>query len=416
MANESLSNVRGLMKNKSTRVVVIITFGVIAGALVYSNMTISNQASRPKDLQATIGAPSMPSVSSTPGTSDNPMHNEKIRELNKSNALEATTTGSSSVPRLSNPAGGPEKDPFDLMQKKDSTAKPGDPVVPSPAAPRVAAAPQPTGPAAASPQVPQAPAVKSAELKENERDMQAAMKGFLDSWTPTPQRVEVEYVGTRNASQTAVGAQAGQSLAAVGGGAGAEQAPSLAKKVAIKAGSILNAVIVTSVNSDEPGPVLAEITTGPYAGGRVIGKFELPKDGQKVMLTFTTLSMQNADKSYDLSAYAVDPETARTALASDVDNHYLARYGAFSAAAFLKGYSQMLSQQGTTQTITVGGGGVSSTTTHPQMSSKDLAISALGVVGSEIAGELKGDLKRPPTVTLKSGTGIGLLVMKDTSF
>lgn len=416
MANESLSNIKGLMKNKASRVVVILTFGVITAALIYSNMTTSNQASRPKDLQATVEAPNMPAISATPGTSDNPLHNEKIRELNKANAVEAANTGNSAVPRLSNQAGGPEKDPFDLMQKKDGNNKPSDPTIPSPTATKAAA----SLPVVASPvpQPPVAPMPKSTQLREDERDMRATMAALLNSWNPAPQRIEIDYVGTKNVNQNGPGVASTQF--ATGNVAAptavADPASSAAKKVAIKAGSILHAVIITAVNSDEPGPVLAQITTGPYAGGRLIGKFELPKDAQKMVLTFTTLSMQNADKSYELTAYAVDPETARTALGSDVDHHYLARYGAFTAAAFLKGYSQALGQQGSTQTISVGGGGVSSTTTHPVMNNKNLAISALGTVGAEVATNLKGDLKRPPTVTLNPGTEIGLLVLKDTSF
>jgi type IV secretory pathway VirB10-like protein len=424
MANESLSNVKGLMQNKTTRVVVILTFGVIAAALIYSNMTTSNQASRPKELQATVGAPTMPNVSSTPGTSDNPLHNEKIIELNKREAEAAINNGTSALPRLSKPAVGADGDLFNLVAKKpDGTAKPADPTVPAPNAPRAPVNPAMPTPGSA-PVVAQPQVAKSSQLKDSERDMAAAMAGMLNSWTPSPQRLEVEYVATK---QNGAGAGSGVVSGQMASGPGvmpmqavasqeSSGSTSASKKVAIKAGSILHAVVITSVNSDEPGPVLAQITTGPYSGGRLIGKFELPKDAEKMILTFTTLSMQNADKSYDLSAYAVDPQTARTALGSDVDHHYLARYGAFTAAAFLKGYSQALSQQGSTQTISSGAGGVSATTTYPQMSTKDLAISALGSVGGEVASNLKGDLKRPPTITLNSGTEIGLLVMKDTSF
>jgi intracellular multiplication protein IcmE len=148
----------------------------------------------------------------------------------------------------------------------------------------------------------------------------------------------------------------------------------------------------------------------------LIGKFELGKDAEKMTLTFSTLTMQNADKSYSINSFAIDPDTARTALASDVDNHYLSRYGMFAASSFLKGYSKALSTQGTTQTVNAGAAGVSTTTSYPQMSTHDLAIAALGDVGGEIAGTLKDGLKRPPTVTLNSGTEIGVLVMADTTF
>jgi intracellular multiplication protein IcmE len=322
------------------------------------------------------------------------------------------------MPRLSNSATNSGKDPFDLVTNKPEVAKAPD----APVAPPV----RPAGPAPAPVQAAQ-PVQKSTDLKDAEKNMAAAMVGFLNSWGPSPQRIELNYVNVvpqgvsagGSGSGNSVGVQSGAGQATVGGvgaQADASNGGTSTKKVALKAGSILHAVVITSVNSDEAGPVLAQIVAGPYAGGRLIGKFELGKDAEKMTLTFSTLTMQNADKSYAITSFAIDPDTARTALASDVDNHYLSRYGMFAAASFLKGYSKALSTQGTTQTVNAGAAGVSTTTSYPQMNTHDIAITALGEVGSEIAGSLKDGLKRPPTVTLNSGTEIGVLVMTDTTF
>lgn len=427
MANQSLENVKGLMKNKSTRVVLFLTFGAIGAAFVVAGMSTSNQQSRPKELQAAVGTPNAPTMAVTPGTSDNPLHNEKVRQMNREKAEEAQRTGESTVPRLTNPNGDKEKDPFDLVQNKPiGQARPSDPTVPAPnPVNRPGAVAGPVTPMAA----PQ-PVAKSQGQIQAERDMSAAIAGLLNSWNPAPQKIEIDYAGSKN-----MGSQNSQAASAAAGGATAQNASlatttatagvldasgssttAVAKKVSIKAGSILHAVMLTSVNSDEPGPVLAQVTTGPYAGGRLIGKFELAKDAGKMVLTFTTLTMQNADKSYQLSGYAVDPETARTALASDVDRHYLSRYGAFSAATFLKGYAQALAQSGSTQTVNAGAAGISSTTSYPTLDNKKIAITALGSLGGELGTQLKDGLKRPPTVTLNTGTEIGVLVMQDTSF
>lgn len=424
MANQSLSNVKDLMKNKSTRVVVILTFGVVLAALIFANMSISNQQNRPKELQPTVSTPTtVPAMTVTPGTSDNPLHNDKVREQNRDNASQAQRTGDSTVPRLTSVNGDKEKDPFDLLPKKpNGNGNPTDPIVPTPT-PTVRAVPQAavTPPPLSAPlSVPKTPERLAAE-RDSSAAMAAAIAGALNSWSLGPQKIEIDYAGTKMTAQ-----QTGQTVATTSGAPNPSLPVSTAaatttmidatKKVAIKAGTILHAVMLTSVNSDEPGPILAQITTGPYAGGRLIGKFELAKEAEKIVVTFSTLTMQNADKSFQISGYAVDPTTARTALASDVDHHYLERYGLFSAATFLKGYSQALTQSGSTQTISAGAAGVSATTTYPTLTTKQIALTALGSVGGEVSQPLKDGLKRPPTVTLNTGTEIGILVMQDTSF
>lgn len=426
MANQSVENVKGLVKNKSTRVIVILTFGVVIAGLIVANMTTSNQQNRPKDLQATID----PAVSPTnakpiPGTSDNPLHNESIQKFNKDAAEAAKKTGASVQPILHNSGSGSEKDPFDLMAKKpDGDGRSADinvPLpapIPKPAQPVVSPVPvQPPQPQIAQPAV-----QKPQSLMQAERDMAQAMAGLLNSWTPAGQKAEITFLnkpltGTVAAMQQGDMSSAQQMAGAMPqGSAQVDTSAQQQKKVSIKAGSILHAVVITSVNSDEPGPVLAQIVTGPYAGGRLIGKFEMTKEDPKLVLTFSTLTMQNADRSYQLNSYAIDPGTARTALASDVDNHYLSRYGMFAAATFLKGYSKAISQSGTTQTVGVGAAGLTATTTFPVMDNRKIALSALGEVGAEVAGQLKGGLSRAPTVTLNSGSEIGILVMQDTTF
>lgn len=420
MANKSEDNVKGLFQGKNARVAGVLAVGGIAAGLVIASMTTSNQQSRPAGLPASVEAPTAPSTRPIPGTSTSEKHNESVRQENREAAAQAAQTGQSVVPRLTNPADDKGKDPFDIASKKGPDAKLSDVSVPTPAVP-VRPVVVASAPALIQQPVVAQPVQKAPGVAEQEKEMSKAMIGLLNSWSPAPQQIEVQYVykGEKTDGLAALAAtRNGGSSAAVDSATAAAttSSNSPSKKVAIKAGSILHAVVITSVNSDEPGPVLAQVTTGPYSGGRLIGKFELPKDSDKMVLSFSTLTMQNADKSYALSGFAIDPETARTALGSDVDHHYLSRYGMFSAATFLKGYSAALTQQGTQQTATTGAGGLSVTTAYPVLSTKDIAISALGAVGAEVASSLKDGLKRPPTVTLNSGTEIGVLVMQDTSF
>jgi intracellular multiplication protein IcmE len=182
----------------------------------------------------------------------------------------------------------------------------------------------------------------------------------------------------------------------------------------IKTGDILFAVLDTSVNTDEPGPILATIVSGKLKGSKIIGSFTLPSNAEKMVLTFNTLSMLGSDKTVSISSYAIDPSTARTALAGRVNHHYLMRYGSLFASTFLAGFSSAIQSADTT--ITVGGtGGVTDTTVQNGINRSLLenTLIGLGEVGkawSETAQQL---MSRPTTVELYSGTGMGILFTQD---
>ncbi len=186
------------------------------------------------------------------------------------------------------------------------------------------------------------------------------------------------------------------------------------KTTFIKTGDILFAVLDTSVNTDEPGPILATIVSGKLKGSKLIGSFTLPANANKMVVTFNTLSMRGADKTIGISAYAIDPNTARTALASRVNHHYLMRYGSLFASTFLAGFSSAIQSADTT--ITIGGTGGTTDTTVQNGINRSLlenALIGLGEVGkawSETAQEL---MNRPTTIELFSGTGMGVLFTQD---
>lgn len=175
-----------------------------------------------------------------------------------------------------------------------------------------------------------------------------------------------------------------------------------------KAGDIVFAIIDTSINSDEPGPVLARIVSGPLKGSKVLGTFD--RQDKKLMLTFTTLSMPDVPQSISIDAIAIDPETARTALASGVDNHYLTKYGSLIASSFLEGMGQAVETSiGTPQLSSQNSATVATTTAA---TTRDQVIVGFGKAGQRIATEIdKSNIQ--PTVTLEAGTGVGLLIMSD---
>ena len=187
--------------------------------------------------------------------------------------------------------------------------------------------------------------------------------------------------------------------------------------VLIKAGTILYASLDTAVNSDEPGPIMGTIVQGDFKGAKVIGALQPAQSTdnrpEKVILSFTTMSPLNTDKSLKIKAVAVDPDSARTALASDVDHHYLLRYGTLLASSFATGYAKVISSQGSSvQTNTASG---TTTTSMPSLSANQQIYAALGQVGQNIGTATNTYFNTPNTITVDQGTGFGLLVLDDVS-
>ena len=185
-------------------------------------------------------------------------------------------------------------------------------------------------------------------------------------------------------------------------------------EVDIKTGDILFAIVDTAVNSDEPGPILATITTGVLKGSKIIGTFNASTNADKMTLTFTTLSIPGVSKTIGISAYAIDPNTGRTALSSSTNHHYLERYGALFASTFLEGFGNAFQSSDTT--ITIGGNGSSTNTTVQNgigRSLTDNAVIGLATLGKAWGQQAQKNMNVPTTIQIYSGTAIGILFLQD---
>lgn len=184
----------------------------------------------------------------------------------------------------------------------------------------------------------------------------------------------------------------------------------------VKAGTILFAVLDTTVNSDYPdSPVLATIVSGPFKGAKLLGKLITTKSvaGQmdRISLNFTMMNMDQWPKSKSVTSYAIDPDTAKTALATSVNYHYLMRFGATMATAFLQGYANAI----TTSSSTTSTGIFGTSTTHPALDPRQKLLVGLGQVGQTLGAATANYINIPPTVKIDAGVGIGILFMNDVT-
>ncbi len=190
-----------------------------------------------------------------------------------------------------------------------------------------------------------------------------------------------------------------------------EQAKSASSQIALRAGEISYAVLDTAVNSDEPGPVTATIVQGVLNGTKLLGKIEIGQNAQKAGLHFTLASVPAQRNSIAIDAWAIDPDTARTALASEVNQHYLMRYGTFFAASFLGGFSDALLKGGQRQQLI--SSPLGTTVQNDPYTTQQLLLAGAGNIGKQAAHSLAGLINRPATITINARIGIGVLFMAD---
>jgi intracellular multiplication protein IcmE len=262
---------------------------------------------------------------------------------------------------------------------------------------------------------------RQAKIQELMAAMETQKAAAMTTWNEIPQQVLIE--GDWAPAKTAKKADTGS-----GSGSGSSGSGSSSKfgskdpndkdagKIIYKAGSILFAVLETAVNSDEKGPVLATIVSGDLKGSRLTGSMTTQSESDTISLSFTAINMPSENKSMGISAVAIDPDTARTALASDVDHHYLMRWGSLFASSFVQGYATAVGNSGQTQTQNQNAAGSTTTTTTPPLDAKQQLFSGLAAVGTKWSEVVARNFDKPSTITIDQGTGIGILITSDFTY
>lgn len=169
-------------------------------------------------------------------------------------------------------------------------------------------------------------------------------------------------------------------------------------------GHISFAVLDTSIKSTEPGPVMATIEDGRFAGAKLLGGYV--RHAGRVVVEFNEMTLNH--QSYPIQAVAITTATARTALSTYTNYHVLYRYGWLIGSALLEGVTNALQYANTNSYITGSGVGV----VTQSLSNGQIAASAVGNVGEVLAPIMEKRFETPPTVHVRSGTGVGILFMK----
>jgi intracellular multiplication protein IcmE len=178
-------------------------------------------------------------------------------------------------------------------------------------------------------------------------------------------------------------------------------------------GTIFYSRILGEVNSDTPGPVLAEVLQGPFVNSRLLGSFKSTPNG--VVLSFSTMTVPYKDEDgnpqtevMNIKAVAVDTTHLGTAIASDINNHMLLNLGMAFGTAFLQGLGMAAQESGSYAAM----GPYGTTIANPVLSVPGEAMMAVGS-GAATAGQIFQNIygNKPPTITVNADTPFGLLFL-----
>lgn len=405
------------MNNPKFRFIYVLMILLIIGIFIVGYFNLNNSLTKKSGSTANIQI-SGPSgnIVSMPGTSTSNSYNKLQDEENKIKAQQAKENGGSYISTPINNINSNIKDPFeDITEeyKQKEVVKPMEDVkvpdiqMPEPKQQPVFEQKQP------EPVVYEEPETNYTNVRNNDRRNDAMSEQFniyIAKWAANKSYQEktvdasLERVGNMRSNTNTNSNSLENSISQSNSVAGAGKPASF-----VKAGTIIPAQLLTAINSDEPGPVMAEVSTGPLRGARLIG--EVTHSNQAVVVRFGRITMQDQNQSYNINAYAVDTGTYRTFLASDVDNHYFLRYGLRLAAAFVEGYGDAVASSGATTTTSPFG---STTSILGDYSNSQIAKMSIGKLGQQLGREIDNSTSGiKPTVTVNGGLPIGVLFIAD---
>ncbi|MCC6597200.1 MAG: DotG/IcmE/VirB10 family protein [Alphaproteobacteria bacterium] len=177
-------------------------------------------------------------------------------------------------------------------------------------------------------------------------------------------------------------------------------------EVLLPAAQIVYAQLLTEANTDAPGPVLAQIVSGPLKGSRILGTFE--EKEELLTLNFDTVVVDG--ESISIDAVALDPKTTLPAMATEVDHRYFKRVILPAAAAFVQGMASAVAESGRTS-VTIQGETVAEST--DEASNEQEVATGIQEAGEELQTILTEMAdKTKVMVKIHAGTPLGILFLE----
>lgn len=380
---------------------------VVVGAVVAVAVSLFSSP----NVKSSAGLLKPPDLHEAPGGKSTPYLKEQTEMANKQRTEEAIQSGGSALPTPIGPGAAdndltpapPKEDPLnelraevENMNKQLQEAKQAQQAPPPPPPP-----PEPFDDTLA-------------------QAMQRQMSQLLDSWAPKGNRYVPVYdldllmrerqeekdkeKGVGGAAGVAGGSSGtGATVDANGNPVAGAAAANVVHKTIVPAGTVSYAQLLTEANSDVPGPILAQIVSGPLKGARAIGEFKVNEGYDYLVLTFKLANLKGTD--YKLNALALDPDTTLGGMATETDQRYLMRLVLPAAAGFLQGFSSALGQ-GNSSLTTNGTTTIIDQSTKSVRQAEYTGLSTAGQTASQFFQQQANQTK--PLVRVAAGTPMGL--------
>jgi intracellular multiplication protein IcmE len=175
------------------------------------------------------------------------------------------------------------------------------------------------------------------------------------------------------------------------------------ENIILPAGTIEYGQLLIEANTDAPGPVLAQIVSGPLRGSRVLGSFT--SSDEYLTLNFSQLVLDGI--SYPIEAVAIDPDTTLPGMITEIDHKYFKRIILPMAAEFVSGLADAISESGTTSVYISDSSVTQSSSDKNDKQEVASGVSAAGDKLSEIMDD-EAD-KAEPMLRVAAGTPMGVL-------
>ena len=243
--------------------------------------------------------------------------------------------------------------------------------------------------------------------KEAQRAYREAMVALMASWGSKASARSVEITPEEMAKRAEQAAQAradvGQATAANAGNSGGAAA-GRPKRVVMPAFRWVTGRTKLATNSDSGGPVVAEITSGPLAGDRVKGTAQKHED--RLTVTMNELNLQDG-RTVPVNAMLMAPDSKETAIASDVDHHYVPRIVLPTLAAGIQGLGQALALSGSS----VFSGPYGASQNYNTFNGGQLAGIAAGTAAGQANQVLQQQTPKQSTVNLAAEVDVGIMFL-----
>ncbi len=232
--------------------------------------------------------------------------------------------------------------------------------------------------------------------------MQKQMQQLMEGWSPRKMNV---VAGTEPKEKPASSENKKENAAVEAASVNQAAATMAARqKLLVQAGTVNYAQLLTEANSDVPGPILAQILSGPLAGGRAVGRFQVMND--YLVLTFHLVTLKG--REYPVNVLALDPDTTLGGMATEVDHRYFDRVLLPAAASFASSFGSTLGQGDSGVVITDNATFV----VQAEKSYKDALYEGLGQAGDTVSRFLQNEANKiKPLVRVAVGTPMGFFFL-----